>query len=79
MRSIKARIENLSAQLQLRKRSIREIPYEDLDPLSQAMMDLVYELEALDTVEKKAAYCEKADLDLDGLERFVRSITIDYV
>lgn len=78
MPSIKARIAALSELLQRQRQGIRAVSYEALDPISQSMMDLVYELEALDTVEKKAAYCEKCSLDLDQLEGFIRSITVDY-
>ena len=78
MPSIKARIAALQELLRQGGHDIRDIPYEDLDPISQGMMDLVYELEALDTVEKKVAYCEKSGLDLDRLESFIRSITVDY-
>lgn len=78
MPSIKARIAALSEFLQRQNKGIRSVSYKDLDPISQSMMDLVYELEALDTVEKKAAYCEKCSLDLDRLESFIRSIAVDY-
>lgn len=78
MPSIKARIAALSELLQRQSQGIRAVSYKDMDPISQSMMDLVYELEALDTVGKKAAYCEKCGLDLDQLEGFIRSITVDY-
>ena len=43
---------------------------EDLDQISQSMRDMLEELDALDTVEKKTAYCKDSDLTLEQLEDF---------
>lgn len=76
--SIKARIAALQELLRQGEPDIRNIPYDSLDPLSKAMMDLVHELEALDTVEKKAAYCAEHDMTTVELEGFIRAVTVDY-
>lgn len=70
MPGIKTRLEALSAAVRKWKER-HDIPYEDLDPLSQALVDLVRELDGLDTVEKKAAYCETHGWNVDELERMI--------
>lgn len=71
MPGIKTRLEALSAAVWKWKER-RDIPYEDLDPLSQALVDLARELESLDTVEKKAAYCEAHGWKADELDHMIQ-------
>jgi len=71
MPGIKTRLEALSAAVRKWK-DRHDIPYEDLDPLSQSLVDLVRELESLDTVEKKTAYCEAHDWGADELDRMIQ-------
>ena len=76
MPSIKARIEALTETV--RKMHPTLTPYEALDPLSQSIVDVARELEALDTAGKRADYWVRHGLDADGLEAFIRSFTTDY-
>lgn len=71
MPGIKSRLEALTAAVRAWKER-RDIPYEDLDPLSQALVDLARELASLDTVEKRAAYCEAHGLAADELDRMIQ-------
>lgn len=71
MPGIKSRLEALTAAVQTWK-GRHDIPYEDLDPLSQALVDLTRELEGLDTVEKKAAYCAAHGWEADELYRLIQ-------
>lgn len=70
MPGIKSRLEALTAAVRAWKER-RDIPYEDLDPLSQALVDLARELDSLDTVEKRA-YCEAHGLAADELDRMIQ-------
>ena len=66
MPGIKSRLEALTAAVRAWKER-RDIPYEDLDPLSQALVDFVREL------EKKTAYCEAHDWNVEELERMIQA------
>ena len=77
MPGIKARIAALTEVVRFWKEQ-RDTPHEDLDPLSQALVDYVAELRALDTPEKKAAYCEKSGITLAQLTDHIRAMTVDY-
>ncbi len=72
MPGIKSRLEALTAAVRAWKER-RDIPYEDLDPLSQALVDFVRELDRLDTAEKKTAYCEAHDWNVEELERMIQA------
>lgn len=71
MPGIKSRLEALTAAVQAWK-DRHDIPYEDLDPLSQSLVDLVRELDGLNTVEKKAAYCGTHGWEADELDRMIQ-------
>ena len=75
MPSIKARIKALEAQLRTGQ---PPTPYEDLDPISRGLVDVIRELEALDTAEKREAYSAENNLTLEQLEEFIRGMTADY-
>ncbi len=72
MPGIKSRLEALSAAVWAWKER-HDIPYEDLDPLSQSLVDLARELDNLDTVEKKTAYCEAHGWNVEELERMIQA------
>ena len=72
MSGIKNRLEVLSAAVR-RWKERHDILYEDLDPLSQSLVDFVRELDDLDTVEKRAAYCEAHDWNAEELERMIQA------
>lgn len=72
MHSIKDRVAALEDALLPRR---RQIPYEAMDPLSQALADVVEELKALDTPGKKTAYCEKYGMRPSELESFIHALT----
>lgn len=72
MRSIKDRVAALEAALLPR---VQHTSYAAMDPLSQALLDVVGELKALDTPEKKAAYCEKYGMRPSELESFIHALT----
>lgn len=76
MPSIKARIEALTETV--RKMHPTLTPYEALDPLSQSIVDVARELDALDTAGKRADYCARHGLDADGLEAFIRAVAVDW-
>lgn len=73
MPSIKARMEALAEQLKV----LSATPYEELDLLSQGIVDYIRELKALDTPEKKAAYCKASGLTLEQLEEHIRAMPLD--
>ena len=75
MLSIKARIKALEALLHTGK---PPTPYEDLDPISKSLVDLVRELESLDTAEKREAYSAENGLTPEQLDECIRSITVAY-
>lgn len=71
MPGIKSRLEALSVAVWAWKER-HDIPYEDLDPLSQSLVGLARELDSLDTVEKRAAYCEAHGLAADELDCMIQ-------
>ena len=75
MLSIKARIKALEAQLHTGQ---PPIPYDELDPISKGLVDVIRELEALDTAEKREAYSAENGLTLEQLEAFIHGLTADY-
>ena len=77
MGNIKARVESLEKMVRALHPECTT-PYEELDPISQSVMDLVHELEALDTAGRRADYCERHSLDADGLEAFIRAVAVDW-
>lgn len=74
MRSIKDRVAALEAALLPKMRQLR---YEDMDPLSQALVGVVEELKALDTPERRAAYCKRTGLAAEQLEAYIRAMTAE--
>lgn len=79
MHSIKDRVAALAAVLMPPQRSI---PYEKMDPLSQGLYDIARELSALDKQGKAELLAEMnrggAQMDMEALERMIRSITVEY-
>lgn len=75
MPGIKSRLEALSVAVWAWK-DRHDIPYEDLDPLTQALVDLARELDSLDTVEKKAAYCAVHGWEADELDCFIKALCL---
>ena len=75
MPSIKARIKTLEALLHTGQ---PPTPYEDLDPISKGLVDVIRTLEDLDTAEKREAYSAENGQALEQLEEFVRCLTADY-
>lgn len=73
MPSIRSRMEALAARLRIEPGT----PYEKLDPLSQGVVDYILELKALDTPEKKAAFCKASNLTLEQLEDHIRAMPLD--
>lgn len=80
MSLIKARIAALEAEV----KAIRErnVPYEEMDPLSQSVVAYANELAALDD-RGKAELLEEmtregAEMEMADLEQMIRSITVDY-
>lgn len=72
MRSIKDRVAALEAALLSRQ---QQTPYEKMDPISQSLVDVIRELKELDTPEKKAAYCERYNMQAAELESFIHALT----
>ena len=72
MRGIRGRVAALEAAL------CQLTPYEEMDPISQAVADYVNELEALAAPEAKAGYCEKYGLTPEQLEHHIRALTLDF-
>ena len=72
MRSIKDRVAALEAALLSRQ---QQTPYEKMDPISQALVDVIRELKELDTPVKKAAYCERYNMQAAALESFIHALT----
>lgn len=74
MRSIKDRVAALEAALLPR---MRQLHCEDMDPLSQALVGVVEELKALDTPERRAAYCKGTGLAEEQLEAYIQAMTAE--
>lgn len=82
MSRLKTRIAALEAALRATKARNVTTPYEELDLLSQGLVDFAGELKALDD-QGKAELLEElnrsgADMSADDLERMIRSITVGY-
>ena len=73
-RSIKERLEALENQL---RAGIPPVPYEELDPLSRAMVDFAAELAALDGPGRQAV-ADEAGMTLEAMEKMIRSIPLRY-
>lgn len=71
MPSVRARLDALAAQL----RAQAGTAYQDLDPVSQALVDCINEL---DTPEKRAACCVEYSMTPEELDTFLRAIKTDY-
>lgn len=69
MRSIRDRVAALEALLLADQ---QQTPYAEMDPISQALVDVIKEL---DTPEKKAAYCELYNMQAAELENFIYALT----
>lgn len=72
MHSIKDRVAALEAALLPR---MQQTPYKTMDPLSQALVDVIEAIKALDTPGKKTAYCEKYGMRPSELESFIHALT----
>ena len=72
MRSIRDRVAALEALLLADQ---QQTPYAEMDPISQALVDVIKELKELDTPEKKAAYCELYNMQAAELENFIYALT----
>ncbi|MBD5162910.1 MAG: hypothetical protein HDT14_13045 [Oscillibacter sp.] len=81
MLSIKARIAALQAVLGAGgDTSFFDMPLEDLDLISRSIVETVQELEALDTADKKDAYCREHDTtpeEIQGLINLFRTGSYD--
>ena len=52
----------------------QQTPYAEMDPISQALVDVIKELKELDMPEKKAAYCELYNMQAAELENFIHAL-----
>lgn len=60
--------------------SVFDEPLESMDPISRSIVETVRELEALDTAEKKDAYCREHNTtpeEIDGIIRLFRTTRYD--
>lgn len=79
MPSIKARIAALQAVLRATgDTSVFDMPPEDLDPVSRSIVETVRELEALDTAEKKDAYCREHDTTPEEIQGIINLLRTGY-
>jgi hypothetical protein len=79
---LKARIDALEKALRAVRMRQLKTPYDELDPLSQSMVDVANDLTALDE-QGKAALLDELNqsgygMDAADLERMIRSICVDY-
>ena len=77
MPGIKARLEALTEAVESWKGK-HETPYKELDPISQAMVDFVNELSALDEQGKQEYLERNPDMTIESLERMIKCYTLDW-
>ena len=76
MPSIKARLAALTETVQSWK-GVKKTPYEELDPISKALVDAIAELEAMSDQDKQAM-ADENNMTLEGVEKMIQMLKCEW-